>query len=535
MKEILYKHRKQSILLVLLMVIGNIIMVINYFFNLKMTDAIINRNMNEFIRLLFIVLIIMTIKSLQGYIYGIKESKIVKKVGIDLRKDITDSFLHYDYEKYYKNDSGSYVSMFTNDTELILKEGVIQYYQMINEILAVIFSLFGAALIHWSFLIIFPISLAIVMVTPKKLGPEMKKAYQSYSKANGIFVGKVKNIMLGFGIFLSENRLEEIGNKIHEFTYSFEENKYSYNKTIYRSNTIINTVAVFANMLYIIGTGYLVVRGTISPGSVIGLMNLAGMFFPNAQSAISRKVSIDSAESIYSNIIKEVKSMEENNKEKKISISSLDSAIDVKDIYYSYDGKDELFNGLSTRFEKGKKYAIIADSGKGKSTFLNILSGNLCGFKGQIFYDKADLRKIDKKSLRNITAYIDQNTYILNESIRYNITIGRDISDEKLYEILKKVSLLDFVQSKTEGLDYKLTENGKNLSGGQRQRIAIARALIGEKEILFIDEGTSELDFKTSKAIENSILSNPNLTVLMVSHHITENLTKKLDKFIKIA
>jgi len=100
---------------------------------------------------------------------------------------------------------------------------------------------------------------------------------------------------------------------------------------------------------------------------------------------------------------------------------------------------------------------------------------------------------------------------------------------------LERSLLLDFVLEQPGGIDYQIAENGKNLSGGQRQRVAIARALIRNKKVLLIDEGTSGLDIETQNAIENKILEDPELTVIMITHHLTEENQKNLDEVITIA
>lgn len=240
-------------------------------------------------------------------------------------------------------------------------------------------------------------------------------------------------------------------------------------------------------MIYIIATGVLVVKGIITPGSVVGLMSLASLFFGNAQMAVSQKMLIDSALSVY-----------------------------------------------NLTFYSGKKYAIVGKSGVGKTTLIKILAGILKGYGGLVYYDELELGNIEQKSLRNLVGFIDQNTYILNESIHYNITLGEEFSDEVLNDALVKSVLLDFTLEQPGGIDYQITENGKNLSGGQKQRIAIARALIRNKKLLFIDEGISGLDFETRNAIENKVLEDPKLTVIMVTHQLTEETKKNLDEVISL-
>ena len=549
MKKIYFKHKSLAVLMIALLVIGNIILVVNSFMNLKMTDAIINKDINNFYRYLVIVLAIMILKSIEGYIYGLLESRMVKAIGIDLRTDISKKFTEYDYEEYYSKDSGMYVSWLTQDIDYILNNGVKPFYTMLNQIISVVASLIGATMIHWSFLIIFPVSLLITMIVPKCLAPRMQNAAKDYSYSNGVFTSKIKNIMLGFGVFLSENCIDQMNIQVDKSARELEDTRYKYNKTIYSSNTIINIVAIFSQMIYIVATGILVVKGIITPGSVVGLMSLAALFFSNGQMAVSQKMLIDSALPVYEKVtsMKNTKVLESSTESKEINTKELESSteskeikelktkIEIKDLHYSYPEGQEIFHGLNLTFNSGKKYAIVGKSGSGKTTLIKILGGNLKGYSGSVYYDDLELGNIDPKSLRNLIGFIDQNTYILNESIHYNITLGEDFSDEAVQDALERSLLLDFALEQPGGVDYQIAENGKNLSGGQRQRVAIARALIRNKKVLLIDEGTSGLDIETQNAIENKILQDPELTVIMITHHLTEENQKNLDEVITIS
>ncbi|WP_029450712.1 ATP-binding cassette domain-containing protein [Clostridium algidicarnis] len=537
MKKIYFKHKGFAVLMVSLLVIGNVILVVNSFMNLNMTDAIINQDIDNFYRYLGIVLGIMVLKSIQGYIYGLYESKMVKAIGIDLRADIAKKFMEYDYEEYNSKDSGMYVAWLTQDVDYVLNNGVKPFYMMLNQIISVIASLIGATMIHWSFIIIFPVSLLVTMITPKYLAPRMQNVAEDYSHASGIFTSKIKNIMLGFGVFLSENCIDKMNIQIAKSTTNLEDSRYKYNKVIYSSNAIINTVAILSQMIYIIATGVLVVKGIITPGSVVGLMSLASLFFGNAQMAVSQKMLIDSALPVYNKItsMNNSKVLEGSIEAKEIKeIKELKTKVEIKGLHYSYFDDEELFSGLNLTFYSGKKYAIVGKSGVGKTTLIKILAGILKGYGGLVYYDELELGNIEQKSLRNLVGFIDQNTYILNESIRYNITLGEEFSDEVLNDVLVKSVLLDFTLGQPGGIDYQITENGKNLSGGQKQRIAIARALIRNKKLLFIDEGTSGLDFETRNAIENKVLEDPKLTVIMITHQLTEETKKNLDEVISL-
>ena len=117
-------------------------------------------------------------------------------------------------------------------------------------------------------------------------------------------------------------------------------------------------------------------------------------------------------------------------------------------------------------------------------------------------------------------SYIEQNVFLFNSTIRDNITLGEAFTDAQMEKALRDSALAGDLTSMPDGLDTVVGEEGGNLSGGQKQRVAIARALIHSRSILLVDEGTSALDQKNADIVEKSLLSNPDLTLILVSHHL---------------
>lgn len=125
-------------------------------------------------------------------------------------------------------------------------------------------------------------------------------------------------------------------------------------------------------------------------------------------------------------------------------------------------------------------------------------------------------------------AYVSQNTYLFNDTIKNNIQMSLVLSDEAVFKLMKLVKLEDF------DLNYMITENGKNLSGGQKQRIALARALARKRDIIIMDEATANLDYTTKNFIENLILDT-NSMIIMVSHNLSDEIKQRLDEIINIS
>jgi ABC-type multidrug transport system fused ATPase/permease subunit len=206
--------------------------------------------------------------------------------------------------------------------------------------------------------------------------------------------------------------------------------------------------------------------------------------------------------------------------------------IEVSNVNFSFDQKP-VFKHASFTIEKGKKYLIKGVSGAGKSTLMNLLAMVYDDFDGRITVDGVDYRDISEKSFHDKVAFIYQDVFLFEDTIKNNITLYRDTPEEQINYAVKVCGLDSVIDEKKGGIEERLTENGKNLSGGQRQRLSIARAIAKNAEILFVDEGTSSLNEELGREIEKVFLELDN-TVIAISHRYYEGVTENYDYVIEV-
>lgn len=198
--------------------------------------------------------------------------------------------------------------------------------------------------------------------------------------------------------------------------------------------------------------------------------------------------------------------------------------ISMEDITYGYPGSDRLiFDHANLQIPIGSAVGIIGKTGAGKTTIVDVLLGLLKLQGGRILADGVDVMENYKGWLQNI-GYIPQMIYLLDDTIRKNVAFGipdDEISDTRVWEVLKEAQLDEFVRSLPDGLETKVGERGIRLSGGQRQRISIARALYGDPEVMILDEATAALDNDTEAAIMDSINSlHGKKTLIIIAHRL---------------
>jgi len=213
---------------------------------------------------------------------------------------------------------------------------------------------------------------------------------------------------------------------------------------------------------------------------------------------------------------------------------ALSSAIRFEKAAFSYQTETAaVLEDLNFYFEKGKITALVGLSGAGKTTIISLLLGFYRLTSGKIFFDDYGLEEYDIASIRNACAYISQDAYIFNDTIRKNLTYGinQKFLESEITEVLKKVELYHYVEALPLGLETVVGERGLKMSGGERQRLAIGRALLKKADILFLDEATSALDSHTEKIVQHALKDFASeKTVIVIAHRL--NTIRNADKII---
>lgn len=167
---------------------------------------------------------------------------------------------------------------------------------------------------------------------------------------------------------------------------------------------------------------------------------------------------------------------------------------------------DESISNIDFSVKKGETVGIIGATGSGKTSLVNLIPRFYDATSGCVYVDGINVRDYQIDALREKIAIVPQKSVLFKGSIRDNMKWGNpQATDEEIYKALETAQALDVVNSKSDGLDSLVEQNGSNFSGGQKQRLAIARALVGNKEILILDDSSSALDFATDKALRHAI------------------------------
>lgn len=456
------------------------------------------------------------------------EAKAVHALNNCVRRDIYRTLLQKSYQQYHSQDSGEYLSWLTNDIKQMEKLAWNPTFAMVGSIARIICSIIALASLHWSMLVAALAISAVMWATPRLFKKKLASLSEENARVYAAGVSRLKDLLAGFDVLISFGRGDRF---LTNGDYVGDEMEKANSRVTYINEAVGCGVAcisvgmqILADVLIIV----LVLHGKLNLAVWAGGSNLTSGISNGLSNLANQCLSLAAAKPYF----------------KKLDIcagrdlivpasSCMQSAITVKNLSFSYGEKPVLQN-VSFRLEKNGKYAFTGPSGCGKSTVLKLLLGWLPDYQGSIYFDSKDARDFTQEQLLQQMSYIEQDVFLFNTTIRDNITLGSDFTDEMLERVIKSSALDDDLANMPLGLDTPVGEDGSSLSGGQKQRVAIARALIHNRSILLVDEGTSALDQKNADIVEQSLLNNPDLTLILVSHHLTPERKAQFTKVYEL-
>ncbi|MCW2542799.1 MAG: transporter permease, partial [Frankiales bacterium] len=190
--------------------------------------------------------------------------------------------------------------------------------------------------------------------------------------------------------------------------------------------------------------------------------------------------------------------------------------LSVEGVSFSY-GDEQVLEGIGFRVAPGRTTALVGPTGAGKSTLASLLVRLVDPSSGTVGYDDTDVRELSPEALSGMAALAPQSTFLFDDSVRGNITLGADVTDEQVWAALRTAQADGFVAALPGGLDTMVGERGTTLSGGQRQRLALARAVVRQPQLLVLDDATSSVDATVERRILSGLRATP-ATVVVVAY-----------------
>lgn len=492
-------------------------------------NALIAFDLQEFVVITLQMFIVYMFFLLFTYLQIVKQNQAIQKMVTAIREDITTRMEQTSYNDFHEKQVGTYTSWLSNDMNTIETQTYSGIYTVASGIISTITSAIALFFFHWSLVLWSFIVAGLTLLLPRIYQNKLGEAALATTQGNEQFLSKSNDVLGGFDTLFSYSKLKKITLDIKEASLKLANAK-DHQARVTGKVAILGALGnVFGQLSTLALTGFLAFRSLLSVGSIASTGGLAGTIFNTVGNISQQIASIRSTQPIFDKF--ESISFDKNSG--KDRLTELNDGFVLNNLGYAY-GEKEILNDINYSFNLKDKYAIVGPSGSGKSTLLNILNGKLTDYTGSITLANKELKQISGKDLREHILYIDQVPYLFEGTIRYNITLGEEFSEVELKQAIIDSDLEELVRKLPEGLDTSVGEAGRSFSGGQRQRIALARGLIRGKNCILVDEGTSSLDEESAVKIEDSLLNNPTLTVIMITHHLRPSTENKLDGILNL-
>lgn len=492
-------------------------------------NSIPEKNLNEFFMFSAFLLTLYIIRLFLSIYSSSRGQLMGNRIKFFMREDLFKKILNQPDTYFMKNQSGDIISRVTNDLENVSA----LLYRGLEDFLFSILSIAGAMALMATFnlkltlitMIPLPIAIYFTIIQNKKLKYGYIEVRERFSKLTSRIHDSLKTIFFIKDNVLEKDTLEKFSSKNKELL-SVEKNNI-FNTSALMSG--INFYNQLTQLIVIFIGGYMHIKGEISFGVIVSFILLTNRFrvyllrlmglvdvFQRGATGISRFLEVMNIPNI-----KDGNTIIEKN---------IDS-IKVDGLNFAFD-KQEVIKNLSITIEKGEKVALVGESGVGKTTIFSLLKRTFLPEENTIFINDLCIHEVDRKSLLNRIAIVDQRDSLMNETILENIkVVKRDATKKEIEEALELAELKEFVESLEKKENTKLGQGGIELSSGQKQRLSMARLFLKDPEIIFLDEGTSALDNILEKKIMDNILQKfEDKIIISIAHRL--NTLKNFNKIV---
>ncbi len=472
-------------------------------------DLIIDMGIVDFeglIKIIKIALITVGITIFSQLFLSLSNNRLAAGVVCEIRKDVMEKIHKIPISYADTHPAGDLVSRMIADVETLSDGLLMGFTQVFTGVLTILGTLVLMLLFNWK------ITLVVVFITPLSFfvaGFVSKKTYNLFKKQNEARSKQVAFINETIGNQKVVRAFGKEADHMEAFCKMNEEFRDASLKATFFSS-LTNPSTRFVNSLVyaavaIFGALSIAKNGVLTVGELTIFLSYANQYtkpfneisgvlteFQNAISCADRiKELLDEAEII---------EKEDAKTEKKEAFES----IEFKDIGFSYTEKQKLIENFSLKVNRGKRIAIVGPTGCGKTTLINLLMRFYEVKSGEILFDDENIKDYTGEAYRDNFGMVLQETWLRKGTVKDNITLGRDFTDEEVVKACRECHAHGFIERMQKGYDTEINEDGGNLSNGQKQLLCIARVMLINPPILILDEATSSIDTRTELKVQDA-------------------------------
>ena len=474
---------------------------------------------------ILVLTLFLRISSLVLSVFQTRQFTIISKDLIyQIRRSLLSKLNKVSMTEYETLGSGTVTSYFVTDLSTVDEFVGTTVSRLLIAVLTIIGVAIILIIIHWQIAILILFANPIVIYFTKILGKHVKELKKKENSAFAIFQQSLTETLDSIHQIRASNREKHYFKRVIENARDVREHGINFEWKSDAANRLSFVVFLFGfdifravSMMMVIFSGLSIgqmfaVFGYLwfMMGPVQEILNIQYAYY-NANAALGRINNLLTLEQEpnYPHII--------NPFENKNTV-----AINISDLRFAYGDNPDVLNGIELEIKEGEKVALVGASGGGKSTLVQVLIGLYPAKSGNIFYDDVPVTRIGLDVVREHVATVLQNPALFNDSIKINLTLGRDLKDQDLWHALEIAQLKETVEQLPNKLNTIVGRQGIRLSGGQRQRLAIARMVLSKPSVVILDEATSALDAETEYHLHTALSDFLiNKTTIIVAHRLS--------------
>ena len=449
----------------------------------------------------------------------------------DIRGELHKKILVLPISFFTEQRKGDIMSRMTTDLKEIEWSILMVLESIFREPIMIIGSL--AILLYMSpalTLFVF-ILLPVVSFIVSRIGKSLKRSSAKAQKRVGDIMSQTEENLTGLKVIKAFNA-EELKHNLFQRTIN---SYFALMNSVMRKSDMASPLSEFLGttvMAAVIwyGGGLVLQNDSFSPEEFIAYLIFFYQIIPPAKSLSQASYHVQRGNASAERVLEILDATNPiADKSTAVAKTDFEKELRFENVSFSYpgpDGEEErkpVLKNINLRVPKGRMIALVGQSGSGKTTLTNLVPRFYEVESGQLFIDDIEIKDIKIKDLRNQMGIVTQESLLFNESIRYNIALGKpDATDEEIIAAAKIANAHEFVEKLEDGYNTNIGDAGGKLSGGQKQRLSIARAVLKNPPILILDEATSALDTESEKLVQDALFKlMQNRTSLVIAHRLS--------------
>lgn len=488
-----------------------------------LNQIVIDINFNSLYKILLILFLIYLSITVITYIRQVIIRVMVGKIGYDIRKQIDQKINSLSIATLDKQKDGDIISLVVNDTGVILDslpELLSQSFYSIIVVVGILVMMFS---ISWQMTLVALLSVPFIMIVGVVIMSGARKYFKTTQDEIAKINSHVDEMYSNHLVIQSYNGQKDAISKFEKLNNSLVNSAL---KSQFFSGLIFPITAFINNIAYVIIIIFgatKVLDGSINIGNLQAFIQYNQQFTNPLQQIAQLSTNLQLVSAASMRIVNFLKLEEMETEEDKLELKEVKGDIRFENVCFSYVEGKQIIKNFSLDVKQGDRVAIVGSTGAGKTTLINLLMRFYELDSGRILLDGVDISQLKRSEIAKNFSMVLQDAWLFNGSIYENIAYGNEFNSEQEVEMAAKLANADhFISTLNHGYKMIINEDSSNISQGQKQLLTIARAFLGNKKVLILDEATSSVDTRTEKLIQEAMEKLMyNKTCFIIAHRLS--------------